>query len=327
MEYVPLGNTGLQVSRICLGTMNFGDSTDEAEGIKITHAALDAGINFIDTADVYWSGKSEEIVGKAVKGKRDSVVLATKCWAPMGEGPNDRSSSRLHVIRSCENSLKRLQTDYLDLFIMHRPDTGAYWPGAPIEETLRALTDLVRQGKVRYIGTSCYHAWRIVEAQLLSRYEGLERFCSDQLNYSIMNRYVENQILQVSQKYGLGVTVFSPLNYGWLSGKYYRGTEPPTDSRAARSFKMRVDGPDADRNYDILEKLEPVVKERGVTMSQFSLAWLLKNPAITSVLSGPRILSHLEDNIKALEVELDEEAMKAVDEIAPPKSGSNAEYP
>ena len=329
MEYKNLGSTGLKVSRMCLGTMNFGDSTDEAEGIKLVHAAIDRGINFIDTADVYWKGKSEEIVGKAIKGKREGLVIATKCWAPFDDGPNDRGSSRYRIMQAAEGALKRLGVDCIDLFIMHRPDEvlpGLREDPTPIDETLRAMTDLVRQGKVQYIGTSCYPSWKIVESQLLARQQNLERFCSDQLTYNIMNRYVEKRILRVAQRQGIGITVFSPLNYGWLSGKYQRGQEPPADSRAARKFKMNVSSPDAERNFSILEGLEPVVKSSGATMSQFSLAWVLANPAITSVLCGPRILAHLEDNVKALEVKLDQSTLDAVDKIAPPGSGSDGEY-
>ena len=212
---------------------------------------------------------------------------------------------------------------------MHRPDEVlpdlASNP-APMEETLSALTDLVRQGKVRYIGTSCYPAWKIVESQLLSRFLMLERFCSDQLNYSIMNRYVEKHVFRVCRQYGVGVTVFSPLNYGWLSGKYRRDETPPADSRAARNFKMRLDSPDADNNFTILEALEPLARKEGISMSQLALAWILRNPIISSVISGPRILEHLEDNVKSFEVSLDEETVAAIDEIAPPGSGSDAGY-
>ncbi len=329
MEYKNLGSTGLKVSRMCLGTMNFGDSTDEAEGIKLVHAAIDMGINFMDTADVYWKGKSEEILGKAIKGRREGLVIATKCWAPFDDGPNDRGSSRYHIMQAAEGALERLGVDCIDLFIMHRPDEvlpGLQEDPTPMDETLRALSDLVRQGKVRYIGTSCYPAWKIVEAQLISRHDGLERFCADQLNYSIMNRYVEKRILRVAQRQGMGVTVFSPLNYGWLSGKYHRGQEPPAGSRAARKFKITVSSPDAERNFTIIEGLAPIAKSLGVPMSQFSLAWVLANPAITSVTCGPRILAHLEDNVKALDIELDQETLDAVDRIAPPGSGKDNEY-
>jgi aryl-alcohol dehydrogenase-like predicted oxidoreductase len=309
--------------------MNFGDSTDEKDGVRIIHAATDMGINFIDTADVYWHGESERIVGKAIGDRRSKVVVATKCWAPFDDGPNDMGSSRQHIMQAAEGALERLGTDYIDLFIMHRPDEAL--PAlrdrpAPTEETLGALSDLVRQGKVRYIGTSCYPAWKIVESQLLSRHHGYERFCSDQLNYSIMNRYVERQVLRVCTKYGVGVTIFSPLQYGWMSGKYHRGIKPPADSRGARNFKMRLDAPDAARNFDIIEGLEPIAEARGITLSQLAISWLLTSRAVSSVISGPRLLEHLEDNVKSLEVSLDEEALAEIDTIAPPGSGPGADY-
>jgi aryl-alcohol dehydrogenase (NADP+) len=304
--------------------MNFGMATGEKDGIAVTHAALAAGVNFIDTADCYSRGRSEEIVGKAIKGKRDSIVLATKCWAPMGKGPNECGSSRYHVMQSCENSLRRLGTDHVDLYIIHRPDRE--WPGTPAEETLSAMTDLVRQGKVRYIGTSTFNAWRLVEAQWVSRFRNYERYCSEQLNYSIMNRYVEKDILRVCQRYGIGVTIWSPLNWGWLSGKYRRGQALPEGSRASRGFRVNLDSPEGKKNLEIVDKLLPLAEQRGITLSQFSLAWLLKNPLVTSVICGPRLLSHFEDNVAADAVELDDDAMKAVDEIVPPATGDDREW-
>jgi aryl-alcohol dehydrogenase-like predicted oxidoreductase len=296
--------------------MNFGNSSSEEESCQIVDAAIDSGINFIDTANVYGKdGASERILGRALQGgKRDNVVLATKFWAG-GKGPNDHGGGRYHVMNAVEQSLQRLQTDHIDLYIMHRPERE--WPGTPIEETLSALSDLVRQGKVRYIGTSNFCAWRMVEAQWGSKHLGLERFVADQLNYNIMTRYPEAHILRVARKYGVGITVWSPLNWGWLAGKYRRDRPLPEDSwRAGR--RIRYDTEEGKRNLDIVEQLIPLAEARGLTLSQFSLAWLLKNPAVTSVICGPRILSHLEDNVKADEVELDDEAMAAVDRIVPP---------
>lgn len=324
MQYVTLGRTGVKVSRVCLGCMNFGDATDEAEGIRIVEVALEAGVNFIDTADIYQRGESERIVGKAVAGRRDEVVLATKCWAPMGKGPNDGGSSRYHIMAACEASLKRLGTDHIDLYIIHRPDRE--WPGTPIEETLGAMTDLVRQGKVRYIGSSCYNAWRLVEAQWASRCNGLERFCSDQMNYSIMNRYVEKEILRACERYAIGVTVWSPLNWGWLSGKYRKGMPVPEDSRGARKYHIRMDSPKAAECLEIVEKLVPLAEARGLNLLQFSLAWLLKNPLVTSVIAGPRLLEQLDDNVQAADVDLDADAMNAVDEICAPRQGDGGEW-
>lgn len=316
MNYVPLGQTGLKVSRVCLGAMNFGNSADEAESFRIVDAALDQGVNFIDTANVYGKdGASERILGKILQGeKRDKVVLATKFWAG-GKGPNDHGGSRYHVMNAVEQSLSRLKTDHIDLYIMHRPERE--FPGTPIEETLSALSDLVRQGKVRYIGTSNFCAWRMAEAQWVSRHFGHERFIADQLNYSIMNRYVEAHILRVARKYEVGVTIWSPLNWGWLSGKYRRGKALPEDSWRAGK-RIRYDTEEGERNLDIVERLAPLAEERGLTLSQFSLAWLLSNPAVSSVICGPRILEHFEDNVKADEVTLDAEALAAVDEIVPP---------
>ncbi|RKX34433.1 MAG: aldo/keto reductase [Verrucomicrobia bacterium] len=329
MDYKVLGRTGLRVSRIALGTMNFGDSVDEQQGIRLLDRAVDAGVNFIDTADVYWKGRSEEIVGKAIKGKRDPLVIATKCWAPFGDKPTEFGSTRFHIMNAAESALKRLGIDHIDLFIMHRPDSvhpDLKDNETPTEETLRALTDLVRQGKVRYIGTSCYNDWRLVEAQLTSRLYNLEQYCSDQLNYSILNRFSEKQVLKVARRYGIGITVFSPLQYGWLSGKYHRGQEPPTDSRAARNFKMRLDSPDADANFTALEKLEPLAGKLDLPLARLALAWVLRNPDITSVICGPRTMEQLDDNLASLEVRLDDETMSAVDEIIPSGFGAGQDY-
>src|SRR5919204_1992345 len=224
MEYRTLGRTGVKVSTCCLGTMMFGPwgNTDEDECVRIIHAALDSGINFIDTADVYSAGQSEEIVGRALKGKRDDIVLATKAHAPMGEGQNERGNSRLWIMREVENSLRRLQTDHIDLYQMHRPDFDT-----DIEETLGALTDLVRQGKVRYLGSSTFPAWHIVEAQWTSERRGLERFICEQPPYSILVRWAELDVFPVAQRHGMGVIVWSPLAGGWLAGEYPRGGGPP----------------------------------------------------------------------------------------------------
>lgn len=329
MDYKVLGQTGLRVSRIALGTMNFGDSVDEQQGIRLLDRAVDAGVNFIDTADVYWKGRSEEIVGKAIKGKREPLVIATKCWAPFGDKPTEFGSTRFHIMNAAESALKRLGIDHIDLFIMHRPDSvhpDLKNNETPTEETLRALTDLVRQGKVRYIGTSCYNDWRLVEAQLTSRLYNLERYSSDQLNYSILNRFAEKQILKVARRYGIGISVFSPLQYGWLSGKYLRGQEPPTDSRAARNFKMRLDSPDADVNFSALEKLEPLAGKLDLSLARFAMAWVLRNPDITSVICGPRTMEQLDDNLASLEVRLDDATMSAVDEIIPSGFGAGQDY-
>ena len=332
MKFTNLGSTGLKVSRICLGAMNLGVKPERAaEDTRIVEEALEMGINFIDTANGYARGRSEELLGKALKGKREDLVLATKCWAmsPNTGGKNNAGSSRVNILRSVEGCLKRLQTDYLDLFIMHRPDEVLPDLGknpAPTEETLDALTDLVRQGKVRYIGSSCYQSWKLVETQLLARFKGFEKICCDQLKYNITDRFVEQQILPVCKKYNIGVNVFSPLDGGWLSGKYKRNQAPPPDSRAVRKVFVDFESPDAPRIFDILEKLEPIVNGLGITLSQFALAWLLHRPLVTSVIAGPRLIEHLRDNVKAVEVKLSQEIMDQVDKIAPPGSGINKNY-
>jgi len=330
MEYTNLGSTGLKVSRICLGAMNFNNFENEKEYIKIINEAItDMGINFIDTADCY--GKSEEVVGKALEGKREDVVLATKCWAGGHRfgGKNASGSSRVYILRSVEASLKKLKTDFIDLLIMHRPDEVLPTLGknpTPTEETVSTLTDLVKQGKIRYFGSSCYQSWKLVETQLLARYEGYEKLCSDQLRYNILNRAVEQQVLPVCKKYGIGVTIFSPLEFGWLSGKYHRNEAPPKDSRGAKKSMVDLEGANAARYFDILEKLEPIVKDLGVTMSQFALAWLLHRPVVTSPICGPRTMEHLKENVKAVDIKLSQEIMDQVDKIAPPRSGFNENY-
>lgn len=332
MQYTKLGNAGVWVSKICLGTMNFGASAqNEPKEIDIVREAIDMGINFFDTANCYADGKSEEVLGKALAGKREDFIVATKCFAnnPGGGGKNNSGASRVNILRAAEGSLKRLKTDYIDLFIMHRPDEYSSVAGknpTAIEETLSALTDLVRQGKVRYIGSSCYPAWKLVETQLLSRYEGYERMCSEQLKYNILDRYVEQQVLPTCKKYNIGVNVFSPLEFGWLSGKYRRNAPAPAGSRGAEKNLVELEGPDAPRFFGILEKLEPIVKQLGVSMSQFALAWLLHKPVVTSVICGPRVIDHLRDNVKALEVKLSSEIMDEVDKISPIGSGKNPNY-
>ncbi len=332
MEYINLGSTGLKVSRVCLGAMNLGVKPEnEKEDMQIVDEALDAGINFIDTANGYARGRSELLLGKALQGKREDLVLATKCWAisPDTGGKNNRGSSRVNILRSVEGCLKRLQTDYIDLFIMHRPDEVLPDLGknpTPTEETIDALTDLVKQGKVRYIGSSCYQEWKLVETQMLARYEGYEKICCDQLRYNILNRFVEQQILPVCKKYGIGTTIFSPLAGGWLSGKYKRNEAPPADSRAVRKVFVDFDSPSAPRYFDILEKLEVLAADLGVTLSQFALAWLLHRPVVTSVIIGPRLIDHLRDNVKSADVKLSQEIMDEVDKISPPRTGFGDNY-
>src|SRR6266567_2601701 len=244
MEYRTLGRTGVKVSTHCLGAMMFGPwgNTDEDECVRMVHESLDAGVNFVDTADVYGEGRSEEIVGKALEGRRDDVVLATKVHGEMGKGPNERGNSRLWIMREVEASLRRLRTDHIDLYQIHRPD-----PDTGIEETLGALSDLVHQGKVRYLGCSTFQAWQILQSHWTSERRVLESFACEQPPYSIFVRHIELDVLEVCRRYGMGVIVWSPLAGGWLSGKYRRGEQAPRDSRAVR-FAER--GSPVARRYD-----------------------------------------------------------------------------
>ena len=302
----------MKVSPLCLGCMNFGDPTGEAESIRIIHEALDAGINFLDTANVYNDGLSEMIVGKALKGKRDKVVLATKVHGRMGKGPNDSGNSRYHILQQVEASLKRLQTDHIDLYQLHRPD-----PDTPMDEQLGALTDLVRQGKVRYIGTSTFPAWELCETILISERFNLERFVCEQPPYSILVRGIEKDVLPFCAKYGFGVIPWSPLSGSWLSGKHRKGKVCPPGSRAALD-EWDMNSPESKMRFEAVERLIPLAKEAGATLSQFSLAWLLTNPIVTAPIIGPRIPEQLRDNLGALDIKLTKECIKKVDEVVPP---------
>ena len=314
MNYIPLGRAGVKVSPLCLGCMNFGNPTDEEESIRIIHAALEGGINFIDTANVYNNGVSEQIVGKAIEDRRDEVVLATKVHGSMGDGPNDQGNHRYHIMQQVEASLQRLQTDHIDLYQLHRPD-----PSTPMEEQLAALDNLIRQGKVRYVGTSTFPAWQLCESLWISDRRNMHRFVCEQPPYSIFCRYIERNVLPFCAKHGFATIPWSPLAGGWLAGKYRRGQEVPEGSRAARGG-WDMDEPINQRRLDAVEELIPLAEDYGASLSQFALAWTLQNPAVTSPIIGPRTMDHLEDNLGALEVDLDREAMDRVDEIVPPKS-------
>lgn len=317
MEYVRLGTTGVMVSPLCLGTMMFGGwgNPDHAEGVRVIQAALDAGINFIDTADIYSHGESEEIVGKALKGRaRDDVVLATKFYNPMGEGPNDRGTSRKYIFRAVEASLRRLGTDYIDLYQAHRPD-----PLTAVDETLAALTDLVRQGKVRYLGSTTFPAAEIVEAQWAASERGLERFVCEQPPYSILVRRVEGAVLPAAQKYNMGVIVWSPLAGGWLSGKFRKGRTAPRTGRAERT-PGRFDEalPENRRKYDLIEQLVPLAEREGISLVELAVAWVLEHPAVTSAIIGPRNLDQLKGLLGAADLSLSNETLDAIDALVPP---------
>jgi aryl-alcohol dehydrogenase-like predicted oxidoreductase len=325
MEYRTLGRTGVKVSAYTLGTMMFGPwgNTDEDESVRMIHAALDAGINFVDTADVYGEGQSEEIVGKALKGRRDDVVLATKVHGEMGTGLNDRGNSRYWIMKEVENSLRRLQTDHIDLYQIHRPD-----PDTRIDETLSALTDLVRQGKVRYLGCSTFPAFQIVESHRASELRGLERFVCEQPPYSIFVRHIEWDVLPVCRAYGMGVIVWSPLAGGWLAGKYRRGAEVPGDSRAVRYAKRgspiarRYDPtqPENQRKLDLVEDLSNVADKAGISLTALAMAFTLAHPAVTSAIIGPRTPQHLQELLATADVRLEADTLDAIDELVVPGS-------
>jgi len=317
VNYRKLGRTGLKVSSLCLGAMMFGrrGNADHADCVRIIHRALDAGINFIDTANVYSNGESEEIVGQALRGHRDQVVLATKVHGEMGPGPNDHGNSRVHILREVEHSLRRLQTDYIDLYQIHRPDHDT-----PIDETLRALDDLVHGGKVRYIGSSTFAAWELVESYWVSDHHDPTRFVCEQPPHSIFVRHIENDVLPVCQKYGTGVIPWSPLNRGWLAGKYRKGQEIDPQSRAARgdAFIDRPDSPSGRRKLELVEELIPMAQEVTTSLAQYALAWTLTNPVVTAPIIGPRTMAQLEENLGALEITIPPEHLHRFDELAPP---------
>jgi aryl-alcohol dehydrogenase-like predicted oxidoreductase len=313
MEYRTLGDAGVKVSPLCLGTMMFGGPTEEAESIRIIHRALDAGVNFLDTANVYNAGESERIVGKALRGRRDEVVLATKVRGAMGEGPNAGGSTRYHIMTQVEASLRRLDTDRIDLYFLHSPDYTT-----PLEESLRALDDCVRQGKVRYIGCSNFYAWQVVEGLWISDRRNLERFACLQSLYNVVNRDLEVEILPMCARHGVGVVAYSPLARGVLSGKYRPGEAPPEGSRAARGDRRIHQTELRDESYQVAAALRPLAEAHDRTLTQFALSWLLANPLITSAIIGPRTMDQLEDNLGALGWTLTPEDEAAVDRLVPP---------
>jgi len=322
MEYRTLARTGLKVSPFCLGAMMFGawGNTDHDESVRIIHRALDAGVNFIDTADVYSAGESEEIVAKALVGRRDEVVLATKCHAAMGEDPNSQGNSRRWIIRECDNSLRRLGTDWIDLYQIHRPD-----PLTDIDETLGALTDLVRAGKVRYLGSSTFPAHAVVEAQWVAQRRSRERFVCEQPPYSLLARGIEADVLPVCQQYDMGVIPWSPLAGGWLSGNYRRGRDLPASGRAGR-MPRRYDTalPENQRKLEVVEQLAQLADEAGLSLVHLALAFVLEHPAITSAIIGPRTMEHLDDQLVAADLRLERDILDRIDTIVPPGTTLNA---
>jgi aryl-alcohol dehydrogenase-like predicted oxidoreductase len=323
MEYRSLGRTGMQVSPLCLGAMMFGawGEPDHDVSIKIIHRALDAGINFVDTADVYSQGESEEIVGKALAGgRRDDVIVATKVHSQMGAAPgepgdpNKRGNSRRWIVREVENSLRRLQTDWIDLYQLHRPD-----PGTDVEESLGALTDLQRQGKIRTFGSSTFQAHEIVEAQWVAERRGFGRFVTEQPPYSILVRGIEADVLPVAEKYGMGVIPWSPLGGGWLTGRYRKGQEVP-ESRRAQRLPGRYDmsKPENQAKFDAVEELALLAEDAGITMIHLALAFTLAHPAVTAPIIGPRTMEQLESQLGAVDVTLSDDILDRIDKIVPP---------
>ncbi len=316
MEYRALGRTGVQVSVLCLGCMNWGDTqsgTSEEDSIRIMHRAMEAGINFFDTANVYSRGVSEEITGKALAmdGRRDRVFVATKFYNRMSDtDPNAWGGHRFHILKACEDSLRRLQTDHIDLYQMHRPH-----PSIPIDETLRALDDLIRQGKVRYIGTSTFAAWQVVESLWASKELGLNRFVCEQPPYNLLDRRIERELLPFCRTYGLGVIPWAPIAGGLLSGKYRLGQPRPAGSRYEKGAFMNRDN---DRALARVEEYLKFCQERGYTPAHFALAWCAAQPGITAPIIGPRTMEQFEDYLKALELKVTEEDNRRINEICEP---------
>ena len=312
MKYGTLGRTGIKVSPYCLGAMMFGavgGNPDHDDSIRIIHKALDAGINFIDTADRYSQGASEEIVGKALKGRRENVVLATKVNNPMGDDPNQQGNSRRWLIREVEASLRRLQTDHIDLYLVHRPS-----PDTDIEETLSALTDLMRAGKVRAIGSSTLPASEIVEAQWVAERRALARFRVEQPPYSILSRGIEREVLPVCQRYGMGVMVWSPLAKGMLTGRYRKGQPLPDSLRVKVMRKQMSD----EHRLDAVEQLIVVAEKAGLSLTHMAMSFAVAHPGVTSAILGPRTMEQLDDLLAGAEVVLSDEVLDAIDQIVPP---------
>ncbi len=326
MEYRPLGRTGVSVSQLCLGTMMFGafGNPDHDESIAIIHRALDAGINFVDTADFYSFGESEEIVGKALAGRRDDIVLATKVGLPFGEDPNMRGGSRRWITAAVEGSLRRLGTDWIDLYQVHRLD-----PTADVDETLGALSDLVHAGKIRAFGASTVPASQIVEAQWIAERRGRERFRTEQPPYSILARAIEHDVLPTCDRYGMGVLTYSPLAGGWLSGKYRKGAEIEEPGSAARreKFAAAYDATSAENaaKLDAADALGELADEAGLTLVQMAISFVIRHPAVTAAIVGPRTMGHLDSYLAADGVELSADVLDRIDAIVAPGETINIE--
>ncbi len=322
MNYRNFGRTGVKVCPLCLGCMMFGRKTDPEDSYRIIDRALDAGLNFLDTANVYGRGRSEEITGEALKrnGQRNRVFLATKVHGVMADDdPNMQGNSRRHIIEQCDASLKRLQTDWIDLYQIHRPQSNI-----PIDETLRALDDLIRAGKVRYIGTSTHAAWQVMESLWVAKELGLNRFVCEQPPYNLLDRRIERELLPMARTYSMAIIPWSPLAGGILTGKYAKGRPPPGGSR--------FDNPNKGKNLrcndaalDTAAAIKSMAEAKGVSSSQYALAWVMAQPGVTSPIIGPRTLEQLEDNLKALEVDITDEDRMGIDSVTTP-GGSVSPY-
>jgi aryl-alcohol dehydrogenase-like predicted oxidoreductase len=310
MEYRRVGRSGLKVSEICLGTMTFGHGTDKAEAKRIVDLSLDAGVNFFDTANGYSNGQSEMILGEIIKERRQDVIIATKVFNPMGTGPNDSGMSRAHIMRAIEESLTRLQTDYIDIYYIHHVDTQT-----PLEEMLRAFDDLVHHGKVRYVACSNYEAWRLMEALWISDSKNLARFECYQPQYSLVVRDIEEEIIPVCQLKGLGVVVWSPLAGGFLTGKYKPGQDKVAGSRSEEgwAFPERYFAPNADETLTVLLD---VAQQLGRTPAQVATRWVLEQPAITSAIIGARTLAQADDNLRAAGWQMPQEALAKLNQVS-----------
>ncbi|MBI3954098.1 MAG: aldo/keto reductase [Chloroflexi bacterium] len=310
MRYKKMGRTGLKVSELCLGCMTFGGQADEETSFAIMNTALEAGCNFFDTANVYTEGRSEQIVGRWLKGRRESVILATKARAPVGKGPNDSGVSRKHIMRAVEDSLRRLQTDYIDLYQVHSWD-----PDTPIEETLRALDDLVRAGKVRYIGCSNFAAWQLCKALWVSDARNLARFDCLQPRYNLIFRDIEEELLPLCAAEGVGIIVYNPLAGGFLSGKYTRDQEPPGGTRFALRRDIYWKRYWHDRHFDAVDRLKEIASSHGKSIVPFAVAWTLRSPVVTAAIVGATSVAQLQESLGGFGMSIGPEEMSACDEV------------
>ncbi len=316
MEYRLLGRTGVRIAPLCLGSDNFANPTPEAESIAMIERAMDAGINLIDTSNSYAKGESERIIGRALaaSGRRDQVLIATKAHYPVGPGPNDRGNSRLHLMKACEDSLRRLQVDHIDLYQLHRPSFEL-----PIDETMQALTDLVRQGKVRYVGCSTTPAWKAMEAIMVSELKGYVRFVSEQPPYNLLDRRIENEMVPLCREYQMGILPWSPLAMGILAGRYADAVDMPAESRASLRGGIYAERVTA-RGIEVGRRFVLLARERGISPAQLAVLWVKDQPGITAPLIGPRTLEQLEHFLPVMEMQLDDQLNAACDALVPPGS-------